>query len=65
MGDLPKYKMDLEDFKIKEIREFQENLKNLNIQQWKIEVKKFGELHGLTDREAIAVAKYELSEFKI
>lgn len=61
----PKYKMDLEDFTIKEIKEFQKNLENLNMKQWKETVKEFGKIHGLTDREAIAVAKYDLSEFNI
>ena len=48
--------MKLEDFTIRQIREFQKTLKGKSIKEWKITVSEFRDEHELNNREAIAVA---------
>ena len=55
--------MKLEDFTIRQIREFQKTLKGKSIKEWKITVSEFRDEHELNNREAIAVANYKVSSF--
>lgn len=54
--------MHPEDFTIRQIKEFQKSLKKLKtITEWKIAVKKFAVEYGLTDIQAIEVARGTLA----
>ena len=59
------YKMDLGDFKIREIKEFHDKLKGLSEEERDKQIDVFARCHGLTKIEAEMIANCKINGFHL